>query len=48
MYNTSGYLDMTAYLALKKIEEEERRQKALNKRKLDNTEHKGVTRSHDK
>ena len=48
MYNASGYLDMTAYLALKKIEDEERRQKALNKCKPNNNEHKGVTRSHDK
>jgi len=34
MYNSSGCLDMTAYLALRNIEREERRKKQMQKKQV--------------
>jgi len=34
MYNSSGCLDMTAYLALRNIEREERRKKQMQKKQM--------------
>ena len=34
MYNSSGCLDMTAYLALRNIEREERRKKRMQKKQV--------------
>ena len=40
-YNSSGYLDMTAFLAMQKIErEEKRRQEGRKKRKKSKKRHK--------
>ena len=48
MYNSSGCLDMTAYLALRNIEREERRKKQQQKKQVckpDSTTQKTIVRT---